>query len=146
MKKCVRIIKKGFVTGEASKTAKEIAKKTGRKVIAIQTDCTPKEQVDHMVKQIVKELGDPDFCYNNAGIDLCVSCRRYQQFCNRCRFYSGWCVYLLLKVFCFIRPVYYNCNNGKRCAVMVYWFFTLSKTLFYERLSYGYNYFTGEIS
>ena len=53
---------------EAKKTAKELAEKTGRKVIAIQTDCTNKEQVDAMVKQVVEELGGLDFCHNNAGI------------------------------------------------------------------------------
>lgn len=53
---------------EAKKTAKELAEKTGRKVIAIQTDCTDKEQVDAMVKQVVEELGGLDFCHNNAGI------------------------------------------------------------------------------
>ena len=42
--------------------------KTGRKVIAIQTDCTDKEQVDAMVEEVVKELGGLDFCHNNAGI------------------------------------------------------------------------------
>ena len=47
---------------EAEKTAKEIAEKTGRKVIAIKTDCTVKEQVDAMVQQAVKELGGLDFC------------------------------------------------------------------------------------
>lgn len=31
---------------EAQKTAKELAEKTGRKIIAIKTDCTDKEQVD----------------------------------------------------------------------------------------------------
>ena len=41
---------------EAKKTAKELAEKTGRKVIAIQTDCTDKEQVDAMVKQVVEEF------------------------------------------------------------------------------------------
>ena len=41
---------------EAKKTAKELAEKTGRKVIAIQTDCTNKEQVDEMVETVVKEL------------------------------------------------------------------------------------------
>lgn len=53
---------------EAEKTAKEIAEKTGRKVIAIQTDCTNKEQVDAMVEEVVKQLGGLDFCHNNAGI------------------------------------------------------------------------------
>ena len=32
---------------EAQKTAKELAEKTGRKVIAIKTDCTSPEQVEH---------------------------------------------------------------------------------------------------
>lgn len=53
---------------EAKKTAAELAEKTGRKVIAIKTDCTDKEQVDAMVEQVVKELGGLDFCHNNAGI------------------------------------------------------------------------------
>jgi NAD(P)-dependent dehydrogenase (short-subunit alcohol dehydrogenase family) len=52
----------------AKKTAAEIAEKTGRKVIAIQCDCTNKEQVDDMVKQVVDELGGLNFCHNNAGI------------------------------------------------------------------------------
>ncbi|MFQ8864534.1 MAG: SDR family NAD(P)-dependent oxidoreductase [Dorea longicatena] len=34
--------------------------------MAIQTDCTDKEQVD--VEEVVKELGGLDFCHNNAGI------------------------------------------------------------------------------
>ena len=53
---------------EAKKTAAELAEKTGRKVIAIQTDCTNKEQVDEMVETVVKELGGLDFCHNNAHI------------------------------------------------------------------------------
>ncbi len=53
---------------EAQKTAKELADQTGRKVIAIQTDCTDPAQVDAMVEQVVKELGGLDFCHNNAGI------------------------------------------------------------------------------
>ena len=53
---------------EAKKTAEELAGKTGRKVIAIQTDCTDKNQVDAMVAQVVRELGKLDFCHNNAGI------------------------------------------------------------------------------
>lgn len=40
---------------EAKKTAQELQELTGRKVIAIQTDCTNKEQVDAMVKQVVAE-------------------------------------------------------------------------------------------
>ena len=53
---------------EAKKTAQELQELTGRKVIAIQTDCTNKEQVDAMVKQVVEEFGGLDFCHNNAGI------------------------------------------------------------------------------
>ena len=37
---------------EAKKTAAELTEQTGQKVIAIQTDCTDPEQVDHMVAQI----------------------------------------------------------------------------------------------
>ena len=53
---------------EAVKTASELAENTGRKVIAIKTDCTDKEQVDAMVAQVVEQLGGLDFCHNNAGI------------------------------------------------------------------------------
>lgn len=52
---------------EAKKTAAEIAEKTGRKVIAIRTDCTDAAQVDAMVAQVVEELGGLEFCHNNAG-------------------------------------------------------------------------------
>ncbi len=62
----VAIVDLDFV--EAKKTAAELAEKTGRKVIAIKTDCTDKEQVDAMVEQVVAELGGLDFCHNNAGI------------------------------------------------------------------------------
>ena len=100
LKKCVWTGKKGFVTGgargigkctatafaeagadvaivdldyaEAVKTAKELADKTGRKVIAIETDCTVPEQVDAMVAKVVEELGGLDFCHNNAGICINV--------------------------------------------------------------------------
>lgn len=53
---------------EAEKTTKEIAEATGRKVIAIQCDCTDKEQVDAMVETVAKELGGLNFCHNNTGI------------------------------------------------------------------------------
>ena len=53
---------------EAKKTAAEIAEKTGRKVIAIRTDCTDAAQVEAMVAQVVEELGGLEFCHNNAGI------------------------------------------------------------------------------
>ncbi len=57
---------------KAIKTADELSMKTGRKVIAIQTDCTDKDQVDAMVAQVVDELGGLDFCHNNAGICINV--------------------------------------------------------------------------
>ena len=41
---------------EAKKTAKEIAEKTGRRVIAVKTDCTDPKQVDAMVEEVVKSL------------------------------------------------------------------------------------------
>ena len=53
---------------EARKTALELAERTGRKVIAIRTDCTKKDQVDAMVDQVVAQLGGLHFCHNNAGI------------------------------------------------------------------------------
>ena len=52
----------------AKETAREIAEKTGRKVIAIQCDCTDPDQVQAMVDQVVTELGGLDFCHANAGI------------------------------------------------------------------------------
>ena len=57
---------------EAEKTAADIAGETGRKVIAIKTDCTDPKQVDDMVLQVTKELGGLDFCHNNAGICINV--------------------------------------------------------------------------
>ena len=59
-------------TMQKRKTAKELADKTGRKVIAIETDCTVPEQVDAMVAKVVEELGGRDFCHNNAGICINV--------------------------------------------------------------------------
>ncbi len=53
---------------EARKTAGKLAEKTGRKVIAVGTDCTDKEQVETMVEHVIKELGGLDFCHDNAGI------------------------------------------------------------------------------
>ncbi|QNM05413.1 SDR family oxidoreductase [Qiania dongpingensis] len=50
------------------KTAKELSELTGRNVIAIKTDCTVKEEVDAMIKEVVAELGGLHFCHNNAGV------------------------------------------------------------------------------
>lgn len=55
---------------EAEKTAKEISEKTGRKVIAIKTDCTDKNQVDEMVAQVVRELGGLDI--NTASMSAYI--------------------------------------------------------------------------
>jgi oxidoreductase, short chain dehydrogenase/reductase family len=52
----------------AKQTTEEIAKATGRKVIALKCDCTDEKQVNDMVAQVVSELGGLDFCHNNAGI------------------------------------------------------------------------------
>ncbi|MCD2492593.1 SDR family oxidoreductase [Lacrimispora sp. NSJ-141] len=53
---------------EAKKTAKELSEQTGRKVIAIKTDCTIKEDVDSMIEEVVEKLGGLHFCHSNAGI------------------------------------------------------------------------------
>jgi NAD(P)-dependent dehydrogenase (short-subunit alcohol dehydrogenase family) len=53
---------------EAEKTAKELADKTGRKVIAVRTDVTDPEQVDAMVEKVVSELGGLEAAFCNAGI------------------------------------------------------------------------------
>ena len=52
----------------AKETAEEIAKATGRQVIALKCDCTDEKQVNDMVAQVVSQLGGLDFCHNNAGI------------------------------------------------------------------------------
>jgi NAD(P)-dependent dehydrogenase (short-subunit alcohol dehydrogenase family) len=53
---------------EARKTAAYIARQSGRKVIAIQADCTVEDEVMAMIDQVVRELGGLDFCHANAGI------------------------------------------------------------------------------
>ncbi len=54
----------------AVETAKEIAEKTGRKVIALKCDVTNEEQVQQMVDEVVRQLGGLDFCHANAGIAI----------------------------------------------------------------------------
>ena len=54
--------------GEAEETAAEIAKATGRKVIAIKCDVTDEAQVQAMVDEVANKLGGLDFCHANAGI------------------------------------------------------------------------------
>ena len=51
-------------------TAKEIAEKTGRKVIALKCDVTVEADVQAMVDEVVKQLGGLDFCHANAGIAI----------------------------------------------------------------------------
>lgn len=53
---------------EAEKTAGEIEKETGKKVIAIQADVTKPEEVDSMMKRIMEEFGHLDAAFCNAGI------------------------------------------------------------------------------
>lgn len=53
---------------KAEATAKEIAEKTGRKVISIGCDCTNEDQVKAMIDKVVEELGGLDICHANAGI------------------------------------------------------------------------------
>lgn len=53
---------------EAKKTAAQLAEASGRKVIAIKTDCTKEDEVRAMVETVVAELGALNFCHNNAGI------------------------------------------------------------------------------
>lgn len=53
---------------KAKATAEEIAKSTGRKVIAIGCDCTKEDQVKDMIDTVVRELGGLDICHANAGI------------------------------------------------------------------------------
>ena len=57
------------INGEkAAETAKEIAEKTGRKVISIPTDVTSPEQVDAMMETFLAEFGRLDAAFCNAGI------------------------------------------------------------------------------
>lgn len=53
---------------EAKKTAAELAEKSGRKVIAVQTDVTDPKQVDAMIETVVSELGGLEAAFCNAGI------------------------------------------------------------------------------
>ncbi len=55
---------------EAKKTAEELAGETGRKVIAIRTDCTDKEQVDAMIEQVVSEQWNKVINVNLNGVFL----------------------------------------------------------------------------
>lgn len=53
---------------KADEIAKEIASKTGRKVIAIQCDIANSDDVDSMIKTYEEEFKTIDFAINNAGI------------------------------------------------------------------------------
>ncbi len=54
---------------EADATAREIARSTGRRMIACATDVTQLEQVQAMRDQAIAQLGHVDILVNNAGWD-----------------------------------------------------------------------------
>jgi len=57
------------MNGEKAKaTAEEIAKKTGRKIVAYQCNVTSPESVSKMVTAFENDFSTIDFCVNNAGI------------------------------------------------------------------------------
>jgi NAD(P)-dependent dehydrogenase (short-subunit alcohol dehydrogenase family) len=66
---------------EAEKTAGEIARDTGVKTIAIQTDVTKPNEVDGMMETIIQTFGKLDAAFCNAGICVNVSCEEmtYEQ-------------------------------------------------------------------
>lgn len=53
---------------EARKTAEHIARETGRKTLAVKTDVTNPQDVDHMISEILKHFGRIDVAFCNAGI------------------------------------------------------------------------------
>ena len=54
----------------AEKTAEEIEKATGQKVIALEVDVTDPNQVDQMIEKVISELGSLDIAVNNAGATI----------------------------------------------------------------------------
>ena len=52
----------------AQDLASKVQAKTGKKILAVQTDVTDDEQVKAMVEHVRKDLGDIDILVNNAGI------------------------------------------------------------------------------
>lgn len=52
----------------ATKAAKELSDKYGRKVIAIQCDVRKEDDVNRMMETFINEFGTIDFAINNAGI------------------------------------------------------------------------------
>ncbi|PWG00382.1 SDR family oxidoreductase [Levilactobacillus bambusae] len=57
---------------KAAEAAQEIAAATGQKTISVKTDVTNQDEVEAMVKTVVKELGGLDAAFNNAGMCLNV--------------------------------------------------------------------------
>lgn len=53
---------------KSQKVAEEIAKRYGVKTIAVGTDVSSKESVDHMVEEVVAAFGTIDVVHSNAGI------------------------------------------------------------------------------
>lgn len=62
----VAIVDMNFQKAEV--TAKEIAEKTGRNIIALQCNVTDPESVNGMIASYEAQFGACDFCVNNAGI------------------------------------------------------------------------------
>ncbi|HVP41928.1 MAG TPA: SDR family NAD(P)-dependent oxidoreductase, partial [Terriglobales bacterium] len=58
-----------FRFDDADASAREIARNTGRRVIACATDVTKLEQVQAMRDQAIAQLGHLDILVNNAGWD-----------------------------------------------------------------------------
>src|SRR5438093_454655 len=52
---------------EVEQTAALIARDTGRRVLALQTDVTRRDEVESMVKTALGEFGKIDILVNNAG-------------------------------------------------------------------------------
>ena len=57
---------------EAEKTAAELARDTGRKSFALKADVTDPAQVDAMIGAVVKEFGELNIAFCNAGICINV--------------------------------------------------------------------------
>lgn len=71
----------------AKKTAAEISKVTGRKIIAYSCDVTDVSSVENMMKSYLTDYGRIDYCINNAGIftdeaAMDISPERFQSVIN----------------------------------------------------------------
>ena len=57
---------------KAQKTAAELASATGRSAFAVQTDVTSPAQVNAMIETVLREFGELNFAFCNAGICINV--------------------------------------------------------------------------